>query len=109
MEGQRDNMDDGLICPSSLPVCITGKQEKRETRCPAPTLFSFPCCTSASVQGTELKLAGSGRAQSGRKIPVVEDGGASEVTDGKMTNLERNRDAQEPLKVDFHEHEFPYP
>lgn len=83
-------MYDGLICPGSLTVCLIGKEEKRETRCPAPALFPFPCCMSASIKGTELKLAGSGGAQNERKIPVVGDGGAGgRVPDGKMRNLEQ--------------------
>lgn len=66
MERQRDNMDDGLMCPSSLPVCLTGKQEKREIRSPVPALPSFPCHTSARVKRTELKLAESGGTQNER-------------------------------------------
>ena len=85
METQRDDTDDGLICPSSLPVSLGSK---RETRCPAPAFFSSPCCTSARVKGTELKLTGNGGAQKEEKIPVVGDGGDKEVTDGKMNNLE---------------------
>lgn len=56
MKKQKNNVNDGLICPSSLLLCLVRKQKKQESRPPAPAMVSFPGCTL--TPGTDLGSKG---------------------------------------------------
>ena len=102
-------MNDGLICPSSLLLCLVRKQKKQETRPPASAMVSFPGYTftpgaDRGSKGLSWNWQGWGSTEQERKL--LKNPGSRRMEARWRKSMERwssweNWEVAEPLRINL--------